>query len=118
MSRHCAGRIGGGRRRSPTRRDRCGRVGPLLAAAAEDPRRTKHRRPRELSVVHAARHVAELRRPTRRWLAGLAAIIAGWMLHEQAQEAAVDRRVDAQRAAMQERETRLAERLAGEREGR
>ena len=52
------------------------------------------------------------------FLAGLAAIIAGWMLHEKAQEAAVDRRVDAQRAAMRERETRLAERLAGEREGR
>jgi len=52
------------------------------------------------------------------FLAGLGAIIAGWMVHEKAQEAAVDRRVDAQRAALRARELRLAERVAGEREGR
>lgn len=52
------------------------------------------------------------------FLAGLAAILGGWMLHEKSQEAAVDRRVDAQRAALRVRETRLAERVASEREGR
>ena len=52
------------------------------------------------------------------FLAGLAGILAGWMLHEKAQEVVTDRRVDRERAAIQVRETRLAERLASEREGR
>jgi putative membrane protein len=52
------------------------------------------------------------------FLAGLAGILAGWMLHEKAQEAAVDRRVDRERDAIRVREARLAERLASEREGR
>ncbi|MEO5941433.1 MAG: cytochrome c oxidase assembly protein [Candidatus Limnocylindrales bacterium] len=52
------------------------------------------------------------------FLVGLAAILAGWMSHEHRQSAATDRRVDAERAAIRARETRLAERLAGEREGR
>jgi putative membrane protein len=52
------------------------------------------------------------------FLTSLAAILAGWMLHEKAQEAAVDRRVDRERAAIRDREVRLAERLAGERESR
>ena len=51
------------------------------------------------------------------FLTGLAAIIAGWMVHEKSQEAAVDRRVDAQRAALRAREMRLAERVATERDG-
>jgi len=51
-------------------------------------------------------------------LVGLAAILAGWMRHEKAQEAVVDRRLDAERAAIRARETRLAERLAGERDSR
>jgi putative copper resistance protein D len=50
------------------------------------------------------------------FLTGLAAILAGWMLHEKAHEQAVDRRVDAERDAIRARETRLAERLASERE--
>jgi putative copper resistance protein D len=52
------------------------------------------------------------------FLAGLAAIIAGWMRHEQRQEQATDRRLDAERAAIRDREVRLAERLAGERDPR
>ena len=52
------------------------------------------------------------------FLSGLAAILAGWMLHEKAQEALVDRRVDAQRAALRAREVRLAERVASERDAR
>lgn len=52
------------------------------------------------------------------FLAGLAAILGGWMIHEKAQEAAVDRRVDAERAAIRAREDRLAERLATDREMR
>jgi cytochrome c oxidase assembly factor CtaG len=52
------------------------------------------------------------------FLAGLAGILAGWMLHEKAQESAVDRRVDRERDAIRVREARLAERLASEREGR
>ena len=52
------------------------------------------------------------------FLVGLAAILAGWMAHDQRQTAAADRRVDAERAAILSRERRLAERLAGEREGR
>ena len=56
------------------------------------------------------------------WLGGdlifvgaIAAILAGWMLHEQRQQAAADRRVDVQRAAIRVREARHAERLAAER---
>ena len=52
------------------------------------------------------------------FLLGLAAILAGWMRHEKAREAADDRRVDRERDAIRARETRLAERLAGERDGR
>jgi len=52
------------------------------------------------------------------FLAAIGGIIAGWMIHEQREEAAVDRRVDRERAAIRIRETRLAERLADEREGR
>jgi putative membrane protein len=52
------------------------------------------------------------------FLLGLAAILAGWMAHEQHQERATDRRLDAEREAIRDREVRLAERLAGEREGR
>jgi putative membrane protein len=52
------------------------------------------------------------------FLAAIGGIIAGWMVHEKRQEAATDRRVDRERAAMRIRETRLAERLAEERDGR
>jgi putative copper resistance protein D len=52
------------------------------------------------------------------FLAGLFAVLAGWMLHEKSQEAVSDRRVDRQRDAIRVREARLAERLASEREGR
>ena len=52
------------------------------------------------------------------FLGALAAILAGWMLHEQRQEVVADRRVDAARAALREREARLAERVAAEREAR
>jgi putative copper resistance protein D len=52
------------------------------------------------------------------FLAGLAAILAGWMAHEKRQEVAVDRRDDREREAIRVREARLAERLASEREGR
>lgn len=52
------------------------------------------------------------------FLTGLAGILAGWMLHETAQEVVADRRVDRERAAIQVREAQLAERLASEREGR
>jgi len=52
------------------------------------------------------------------FLAAIGGIIAGWMIHEKRQEAAMDRRVDRERAAMRVREVRLAERLAKEREGR
>jgi putative membrane protein len=52
------------------------------------------------------------------FIAAMAAVVAGWMLHEKRQEAAVDRRVDRERAAIRVREARLAERLAEEREGR
>jgi putative membrane protein len=49
------------------------------------------------------------------FVAAIAAILAGWMIHEQRQEAAADRRVDAERAAIRAREARHAERLGGER---
>jgi putative membrane protein len=51
------------------------------------------------------------------FIAAMAAVIAGWMLHEKRQEVAVDRRVDREREAIRIRETRLAERLAEERDG-
>jgi putative copper resistance protein D len=50
------------------------------------------------------------------FLAAIATLLAAWMRKEQADEVAADRRVDAARAAIRERESRLAERLAGERE--
>ncbi len=50
------------------------------------------------------------------FLAALAAILAGWMRHEERHATADDRREDAARAAIRERETRLAERVASERE--
>jgi putative membrane protein len=52
------------------------------------------------------------------FIAAIAAILAGWMRHEEAQTGRADRRVDAERGAMRARETRLAERLAEERERR
>lgn len=52
------------------------------------------------------------------FLAAMAAILAGWMRHEQRGAAAGDRRDDRERADIREREVRLAERVAGEREGR
>ena len=52
------------------------------------------------------------------FLTAIALIIAGWMIHEQKQEAIVDRRLDAERAAIRAREVTLAERLAAEREAR
>jgi putative membrane protein len=52
------------------------------------------------------------------FIAAMAAVIAGWMRHEKRQEAAADRRFDADRAAIRVREARLAERLAEERESR
>ena len=52
------------------------------------------------------------------FLTAILLIIAGWMVHEQKQEAIVDRRLDAERAAIRAREVTLAERLAAEREAR
>ena len=52
------------------------------------------------------------------FLAAMAAILAGWMRHEQRGAASGDRRDDRERADIREREVRLAERVAGEREGR
>ena len=52
------------------------------------------------------------------FLAAIGGIIAGWMVHEKRQEAATDRRVDREQAAIRIREMRLAERLAEERDGR
>jgi putative copper resistance protein D len=52
------------------------------------------------------------------FLVALGAILAGWMRHEKSREAVVDRRLDAERAAIRAREAVLAERLAGESEGR
>ena len=46
------------------------------------------------------------------FLAAMAAILAGWMRHEQRGAAAGDRRDDRARAAIREREGRLAERVA------
>lgn len=50
------------------------------------------------------------------FLAAMAAILAGWMGHEQRGAAAGDRRDDRERAVIREREARLAERVAAERE--
>jgi cytochrome c oxidase assembly factor CtaG len=52
------------------------------------------------------------------FIVAIGLIVGGWMLHEKRHEAANDRRVDRERAAMRVREMRLAERLAEEREGR
>jgi putative copper resistance protein D len=52
------------------------------------------------------------------FLTAIFLIIAGWMAHEKRQEAVVDRRLDAERAAIRAREAKLAERLAAEREVR
>jgi putative membrane protein len=52
------------------------------------------------------------------FLTAIFLIIAGWMAHEKRQEAVVDRRLDAERAAIRAREAKLAERLAAEREAR
>jgi putative copper resistance protein D len=52
------------------------------------------------------------------FLTSMGLIIAGWMIHEKKQEAVVDRRLDAERAAIRAREAKLAERLAAEREAR
>jgi len=50
------------------------------------------------------------------FLTALGSILAGWMRHEQRTEEVRDRRVAAERAALTERETRHAERLAAERD--
>jgi putative copper resistance protein D len=50
------------------------------------------------------------------FIAAIAGVIAGWMRHEEARNRLVDRRLDAERAAIRVREARLAERLADERE--
>lgn len=52
------------------------------------------------------------------FLTALGLILAGWMRHEQRREKDVDRRLDAERAAIRVRERQLAERLGTEREGR
>jgi putative copper resistance protein D len=59
------------------------------------------------------------------WLAGdmlfivaIALILAGWMRHEERDAARVERRADVERAAIRTRESRLAERLAEERDRR
>ena len=52
------------------------------------------------------------------FIAAIAGVIYGWMRREEAENARVDRRLDAERAAIRARETRLAERLADERESR
>jgi putative copper resistance protein D len=49
------------------------------------------------------------------FIGGALAIFAGWMRHEERATARAERRADAQRAAIREREARLAERLAAER---
>jgi putative copper resistance protein D len=50
------------------------------------------------------------------FIAAIAAILAGWMRFEERGTRAADRREDAERAAIRDRETRLAERLARERD--
>jgi putative membrane protein len=51
------------------------------------------------------------------FLASMALILAGWMQHEKAQEVLVDKRLDAERAAIRVREAQLAERLGADRDG-
>jgi len=51
------------------------------------------------------------------FLAAILLIVAGWMRHEQRDEARVDAQVDAEMADIRVRERRLADRLAGERSG-
>jgi putative copper resistance protein D len=50
------------------------------------------------------------------FIAAIAAILAGWMRHEERQTAPSERRADVERARIRDREARLAERLAEERE--
>jgi putative copper resistance protein D len=50
------------------------------------------------------------------FLAAIAALLVGWMRKEHADELVADRRVDAARAAIRERELLLSDRLAGERD--
>jgi putative copper resistance protein D len=52
------------------------------------------------------------------FIAAIAGVIYGWMRREEAQNVRVDRRLDAERAAIRAREARLAERLADERDAR
>jgi putative copper resistance protein D len=52
------------------------------------------------------------------FLTSMGLILAGWMRHEKVVEAATDRRLDAERAAIRRRESQLAERLAAERDVR
>lgn len=50
------------------------------------------------------------------YIAAIAAILAGWMRHEERDTARAERQADVDRAAIRTRETRLAERLAEERD--
>ena len=52
------------------------------------------------------------------FIAAVATILAGWMRHEERDNARSERRADLERADIRAREARLAERLADEREGR
>jgi putative membrane protein len=52
------------------------------------------------------------------FIAAMAAILAGWMRHEERQAARSERVAEVERASIRVREARLAERLADEREGR
>jgi putative copper resistance protein D len=52
------------------------------------------------------------------FIAAVAAILAGWMRHEERDNPRSERRADLERADIRAREARLAERLADEREGR
>lgn len=52
------------------------------------------------------------------FIAAIAGVIYGWMRREEARNRIVDRRLDAERAAIRVREARLAERLADERDAR
>jgi putative copper resistance protein D len=51
------------------------------------------------------------------FLAALAALLLGWMRHEERETVRVDRRLDREREAIRDRETRLAERLGRGRDG-
>jgi putative copper resistance protein D len=50
------------------------------------------------------------------FIAAIAAILAGWMRHDERDTARAERQADVERAAIRSRETRLAERLAEERD--